>query len=70
MLDMFGPYTRQEASAGRSGGLGLGLFICEQIVRAHGGELSVTSTHEEGTTFTALNPIVESVPLEPVAAPG
>jgi CheY-like chemotaxis protein len=32
-------------------GLGLGLFIVDQIVRAHGGSIEVTSEDLEGTTF-------------------
>jgi sigma-B regulation protein RsbU (phosphoserine phosphatase) len=35
----------------RSRGLGLGLFITEQIVLAHGGKVEVSSTVERGTTF-------------------
>jgi signal transduction histidine kinase len=35
----------------RSRGLGLGLFITEQIVLAHGGHVEVSSTAEGGTTF-------------------
>ena len=37
-------------------GLGLGLYICREIVRAHGGTLMVRSTAEEGTTFVASLP--------------
>lgn len=54
---IFDAYARPDAPAGRKTGLGLGLYICEQIVIAHGGELAVTSTGEGGTTFTATIPI-------------
>ncbi len=38
------------------GGLGLGLYICREIVKAHDGDLTVASTEQEGTTFTACMP--------------
>ncbi|MDP1742793.1 sensor histidine kinase [Polaromonas sp.] len=37
-------------------GLGLGLFICREIVRAHGGSLDVTSSAAAGTCFTVHLP--------------
>jgi signal transduction histidine kinase len=37
-------------------GLGLGLYICREIMRAHSGTLSVRSTPQEGTTFMASLP--------------
>ncbi|WP_395056539.1 ATP-binding protein [Polaromonas sp.] len=43
-----------------SSGLGLGLFICQEIVRAHGGSLDVISTAADGTRFTVHLP--RSVP--------
>ncbi len=40
-------------------GLGLGLFICQELVAAHGGRIAVTSTEGEGTTFTVWLPLLE-----------
>ncbi len=34
------------------GSIGLGLFIVNEIVRAHGGSISVTSNHADGTCFS------------------
>jgi sigma-B regulation protein RsbU (phosphoserine phosphatase) len=49
---LFQPMTRgTDTNAGRS--VGLGLFIVQQIARAHGGGVTVTSTAQEGTTFVA-----------------
>ncbi len=37
-------------------GLGLGLFISQNIVQQHGGQIDVQSQEEEGTTFTVWLP--------------
>ena len=52
---LFEPFTRHGTSQGE--GLGLGLVICAQIVKAHGGSLTVDSTRAEGTTLTARLPV-------------
>ena len=53
---VFEPFWRNSISGSRQG-LGLGLHICSQIVRAHGGKLTVSSTQESGTRFTARLPL-------------
>jgi signal transduction histidine kinase len=53
---IFEPFWRHSTSRTRIG-LGLGLHICSHIVRAHEGQISVTSTREGGTLFTARLPL-------------
>lgn len=53
---IFEPFWRHAASGSRQG-LGLGLHICAQIVRAHRGKLTVTSAKDVGTRFTARLPL-------------
>jgi signal transduction histidine kinase len=58
---IFEPFWRHSVSASRNG-LGLGLHICSQIVSAHHGQISVTSTRENGTQFTARLPLSSRLP--------
>jgi signal transduction histidine kinase len=44
------------AHGGPTGNLGLGLYIAERIVHAHGGRIDVESSAMEGTTFTVYLP--------------
>lgn len=53
---LFQPYWQDQGGSSR-GGLGLGLFIVDQIARAHGGSMRVSSSAEAGTTFTFCMPI-------------
>jgi signal transduction histidine kinase len=53
---LFEPFRPSIARGARSKGLGLGLFITQQIVRAHGGDIGVSSTMESGTTFRVVLP--------------
>jgi two-component system heavy metal sensor histidine kinase CusS len=49
-----------DAIAGRSGGLGLGLSIVRGIIRLHGGEMDVTSPPGQGLTVTLRMPLAIS----------
>ena len=49
---IFEPFRARTNSASRSGGLGLGLFISQQIARAHEGDIGVESSATSGTVFT------------------
>lgn len=47
---IFEPLTRGTVHSGKAPqGLGLGLYICREIVRSHGGTLSVSSSARDGT---------------------
>ena len=52
---IFEPILRHSATRSRPSA-GLGLYICAQLVRAHPGEITVTSTQEGGTRFTVRLP--------------
>jgi PAS domain S-box-containing protein len=56
---IFDPFRRGSAHAtSKTDGVGLGLFIVREMVRAHHGEIVAHSTEGEGTTFTVRLPRV------------
>ena len=44
----------------KPGGTGLGLYIVQEVMTAHGGQVAVQSTVGAGTTFTITLPLAEA----------
>ncbi|QRN98786.1 PAS domain S-box protein [Archangium violaceum] len=68
MLHLFDPFRRGKdagASDRLTTGLGLGLYIVQEIVHAHGGTIHVTSSAEAGTCFTVRLPRRPLVAVSP-----
>jgi signal transduction histidine kinase len=61
---LFEPMTRGTQEGGERRSIGLGLFIVDQIVRAHGGHVDVRSREVEGTVFRVHLPRRVPVPGE------
>jgi signal transduction histidine kinase len=53
---IFEPFRRGVPQDRSPHGLGLGLYIVQQIVLAHGGDIAVESNAQDGTTFTVRLP--------------
>jgi signal transduction histidine kinase len=58
LVNLFDFLTRAVSDGDNPGSvnLGLGLYIVKDIIVSHGGTIEVTSTEEDGTTFTARLP--------------
>ncbi|HKW55389.1 MAG TPA: HAMP domain-containing sensor histidine kinase, partial [Stellaceae bacterium] len=59
--NLFRPF----AGSARPGGTGLGLAIAREIMRAHGGDIALTVSTAQGTTFCLTLPSQGGEPLEP-----
>ena len=67
---MFDPFRGAEQRWARTQGLGLGLYITQQIAQAHGGTVDATTSEEAGTTFTVTLPRNVRIPeLSATTAP-
>jgi two-component system sensor histidine kinase/response regulator len=53
---LFDPFRSSRSVSGRGEGLGLGLYIVQQIVQAHGGTVGLRSVEGEPTVFTVTLP--------------
>jgi signal transduction histidine kinase len=56
---LFQPYRRVAAQA-NTPGLGLGLYLCRQIIQAHGGDIHLSSHPGEGSSFQFTLPLASS----------
>jgi len=56
---IFEKFYRVEESSNRFNGLGIGLYICSEIIKRHGGTIGVNSVLNEGSEFYFIIPITE-----------
>jgi len=63
LFDRFYQVARPDRPS--QGGLGLGLFICHELVIAHSGRIEVASTAGKGTTFTVWLPVLDAATARP-----
>ena len=62
--DLFSRFFRSSTSHEHAiQGSGLGLTIVDSIVKSHGGDISVRSKHQVGSTFTVDLPLIRQVDL-------
>ena len=59
--DVFRKFYRVEGSARRFQGLGVGLYICSEIIRRHNGRCWLESEVGKGSTFYFSLPIVNPI---------
>jgi signal transduction histidine kinase len=53
---LFDPFRGSRRQTGRAEGLGLGLYIVQQVVLAHGGRVDVQSGNDNRTAFVVRIP--------------
>lgn len=56
---IFDKFYRVEENSNRFNGLGIGLYICSEIINRHGGKIGVNSIPDEGSEFYFIIPITE-----------
>lgn len=57
LADLFDRYYRVDSSGSQYSGLGLGLYICAEIIKKHDGEIGVDSEVGKGSTFWFTLPL-------------
>ena len=59
LAQLFTPYYRAANAVAHSSGLGIGLYVANEIVARHGGRLAVASVEGQGSTFTVSLPLAD-----------
>ena len=54
---LFERFYRADNASTHAGGLGIGLYLCQEIIELHGGSIDVRSVLGEGTEITARLPL-------------
>lgn len=57
---IFDKFYRVEENSNRFNGLGIGLYICSEIIKRHGGNIGVKSAQNEGSEFYFSIPIKQT----------
>jgi signal transduction histidine kinase len=68
--NIFSKFYRVEESANRFQGLGIGLYICAEIIRRHEGEYGVESEPGQGAAFYFSVPVTSGPVLRQTQAVG
>ncbi|MEO6443702.1 MAG: ATP-binding protein [Gemmatimonadaceae bacterium] len=68
IFERFWRADRVRSRSADGGGFGLGLAISQWIAQAHGGQLTLQSRLNRGSTFTVILPVHEVVPEPPAPA--
>ncbi|KQR71940.1 cell wall metabolism sensor histidine kinase WalK [Pedobacter sp. Leaf176] len=62
---IFDKFYRIEENSNRFNGLGIGLYICSEIINRHGGKIGVNSVPDEGSEFYFIIPIHDETKSKP-----